>query len=300
MAILLAVGSSNPIAIKYALNLGWPPFLLGTLRMGLIALFFGMWAWSLRENPFGSEPESRRPIILACLCKGVGVVFFYMALWLIPANRVVMLSTFSPIISLLLIHMILEKDPVRRHHLFGVGISFIGITAILGLRETGEGTTFSFYGETFLGDMAMLLSVVFHNAMVVFEKKATESGGNPRQLVTSSMAVSVLVFLLFFLWSAEAPDQVPLTLPSLGAFVYLVTIAGILLFYYRRWLVSKLKVSYINSFSHLGKAVSILYAFLFLGESISLVSLGGFGIILLGTFIATLGERGREINYSVN
>jgi len=44
ISIFLLVGSSNPIAIKAALNLGWPPFTLGLFRMGFIGLFFYVFA----------------------------------------------------------------------------------------------------------------------------------------------------------------------------------------------------------------------------------------------------------------
>jgi len=73
--------------------------------------------------------------------------------------------------------------------------------------------------------------------------------------------------------------------------------AGVFLFYYRRWVASKLDVSYITSFSHLGKALSLFYAALILGETITLLSLVCFGIILLGTFIATRKESEEETTY---
>lgn len=66
-----------------------------------------------------------------------------------------------------------------------------------------------------------------------------------------------------------------------------VSVVGIFLFYYRRWLVSKLEVTYISFFSHLGKAVSILYAVVLLGERISPLSLLCFILILAGTVVAT-------------
>jgi len=122
ISIFLLVGSSNPIAIKAALNLGWPPFTLGLFRMGFIGLFFYVWARLLREHPMGPNPVARRYALYAAACKGVAVLAFYSALWVIPANRAVILSTISPVVNLVLIHFQSELLVV----IFIVSIAKIG------------------------------------------------------------------------------------------------------------------------------------------------------------------------------
>lgn len=295
--VFLLIGSSNPVAIKYALNHGWPPFILGLSRMMLIGFFFGIWACFLRENIIGPNREARYHTVIASLCKGAGAICFYVALSYIPANRAVMLSTISPIANLLLIHMLLEQDAVRKKHILGVAVSFLGISILLSHRETGTWANFTGGGNVFLGDFAMLAGVIFHNTMVIFEKKALNAGGNPRQLLHATNIVSVLVFSFFFMLSGEHISDIPMTTPSIWAFIYLVTIAGIILFYYRRWLVSKLEVSYINSFSHAGKVVAVFYAALLLGETISLLSVVCFGVILSGTYMATRAEKTSKLDF---
>ncbi len=291
MAIFLIVGSSNPVAIKYALNHGWPPFILGLFRMIFIGVFFGAWIWFIRENPIGSSRQVRFYTIAASFCKGAGAICYYIAFSLIPANRAVMLSTFSPVVNLLLVHMLLDHDPIKKKHVMGVGLSFIGISAFLVFREPGAGMSHSMSGSDFLGDIMMLASVFLYNIMVIFEKKALSSGGNPLQLLHATNVVSILLFALFFLLSQEKVSGVPITSQSIGAFLSLFSVAGVFLFYYRRWLVSKLHVSYMNSFSHLGKVIAVFYAVVFLGETISLMSICFFGVILSGTFIATRQEK---------
>ena len=56
--------------------------------------------------------------------------------------------------------------------------------------------------------------------------------------------------------------------------------------------------SLVSSFSHLGKAVSILYAVIFLGESISPISLLCFALILTGTVVATKEESRSSLRKS--
>lgn len=289
IAVLIIVGSSNPVAIKFAMNEGWPPFALGMFRMSVIGVFFVVWLMARGEGLVGPTREARYYSAVAAACKAVGVVLFYIALSMIPASRSVFISTMSPIVSLVLIHFILEHEQVRVHHVLGVLTSLVGVVLLLGLR--GETSTIDKTGQLFLmGDLLMILSVIFNNAMVVFEKKALLSGASPGHLLISTDILSVLVFTIFFASAGESFDAIPLSGAALGVFLYLISVVGIFLFYYRRWLVSKLELTYISSFSHVGKVVSILYAVIFLGESISAISILCFAVILAGTVIATRGK----------
>ena len=286
IAVLIIVGSSNPVAIKFALNEGWPPFALGMLRMSVIGVFFVLWLMARGEGLVGPTREARYYAAIAAACKAVGVVLFYIALSMIPASRSVFISTMSPIVSLVLIHFILEHEHVRMHHVLGILTSLVGVVLLLGMRD--ETPAVYKTGQLFLmGDLLMILSVIFNNAMVVFEKKALLSGASPGHLLVSTNIFSVLVFTIFFASAGESLDAIPLSGAAIGIFLYLVTVVGIFLFYYRRWLVSKLELTYISSFSHVGKVVSILYAVIFLGETISAISIFCFAIILTGTLIAT-------------
>jgi len=291
VSIFLIIGSSNPIAIKAALNLGWPPFFLGLSRMAVIGLFFTVWGLLARERLAATNPAARRHTLVAAACKGAGVLLFYFALAIIPANRAVILSTISPALNLVLIHLMLEHERVQRRHVLGIAISFIGILILLLLRSGMPAVFGGGVSATLFGDAAMIASVIFHQAMVIFEKKALTHGANPRQLIISTNLISVMAFGLLVITGNERASDIPTTPAAMGSFLYLITVVGVILFYYRRWMVSVLDVSYINSFSHAGKAISVLYAAVFLGERISASSLACFCMVLIGTAIASGRER---------
>jgi len=230
----------------------------------------------------------------AAACKGAGVLFFYLALAAIPVNRAVILSTVSPVVNLWLVHLLLEQERIRRHHVNGIAIAFAGTLAVILLRQSGEGIAFQPELRHLPGDLAMLASVFFHQAMIVFEKRALMAGTNPRQLIVTTSIVSVAVFAAVIAFGGESLGQIPSGTRALSVFLYLVTFVGVVLFFYRRWLVSVMEVSYINSFSHAGKALSIVYAVLLLGEPLPAVSLFGFALIVAGTIVATGREGTRE------
>lgn len=287
IAIFIIIGSSNPIAIKYALNAGWPPFALGMLRMAVIGIFFTLWVMVRSEGFIGPNRTARRYVLIAALCKAVAVVLFYSSLSMIPANRAVVISTISPVVSLVLIHFILEHEHIRRHHVMGILVSLAGILLLISMRE-GEGENASTSSMLlFMGDILMIVSVVFNNTMVVLEKKALIHGASPGHLLVSTNIFSVIAFAIMFSFAGESFKTIQVSQVSIGAYLYLISVVGVFLFYYRRWLVSKLDVTYITSFSHLGKAVSIFYAVIFLGERMPLLSLLCFILILAGTIVAT-------------
>ena len=294
IAVFIIIGSSNPIAIKFALNAGWTPFALGMLRMTVIGIFFTIWVMARREGLIGPNRSARRYAIIAAACKAVGVVLFYIALSMIPANRAIVISTISPVVSLVLIHFILEHEHVRRHHILGILTSLAGILLLVTMREGASSGAAASGSLLIVGDILMIVSVFFNNAMVVFEKKALLKGASPGQLLVSTNVLSVAVFAALFAIAGESLHAIPVNSTSIGAYLYLISVVGIFLFYYRRWLVSKLEVTYISSFSHLGKAVSIIYAVILLGERISPISLLCFSLILAGTVVATRKKRTPE------
>ena len=74
VTVFLILGSSNPVAVKAAFMLGWPPLILGIMRMGFIGLFFLGWSRLAKEHPFGPNQKARRFALIAAACKGLGDV----------------------------------------------------------------------------------------------------------------------------------------------------------------------------------------------------------------------------------
>jgi drug/metabolite transporter (DMT)-like permease len=93
-------------------------------------------------------------------------------------------------------------------------------------------------------------------------------------------------------WEPLSLGDVPSGAAAIGVYLYLISFVGVILFYYRRWLVSIMEVSYLNSFSHAGKALSLFYAVVLLKERLPLGSLLCFALILIGTSIAAGPRRG--------
>jgi len=73
-------------------------------------------------------------------------------------------------------------------------------------------------------------------------------------------------------------------------FLFLVVVAGVFIFYYKRWLASFMRVSYLALFHHAKRILAIALAVALLGETVTVFEWLFFIPILAGTLIASHGE----------
>ena len=279
---LLLIQPSNPIALKYAMFLEWPPYLLGALRMSMISCCFMIWVLFAKQSLLGTW-ETRRWILPAAFCKALGIYCFFTALSLISASRVIMLGASAPILNLLLVRILLKQEKVRYHHVIGLTISLCGVLFLLTLRSVQDLSFESIHIET--GDLILLLGLLLTGCMTICEKHAVNHGALPQQLVASINLFSVPLFITLTLFAEPAQQNFPTSFESWAIFIYLFLI-GSVLFYYRRWMLIRVPVTFLNSLTYLERAIGIAYAMIFLGETVSFMSLIGFGMILAGSAFA--------------
>ncbi len=279
---LLLIQPSNPIALKYAMFSGWPPYLLGALRMSMISLCFMMWVLLAKQSLLGSA-KVRNWILPAAFFKALGIYCFFTALSMISASRVIMLASSAPILNLLLVQIFLKQEKIRYHHVVGLLISLCGVTLLLAFRSLQEVTFEDIHIEA--GDLILLLGLIATGFMTICEKHAVTHGATPQQLVASINLFSVPLFVTLTLFEEPTQQNFPTSFESWGVFIYLFLI-GTILFYYRRWLLVRVPVTFLNSLTYLERAIGIAYAMIFLGETVALISLIGFGMILGGSTFA--------------
>ncbi len=288
IAAATLAGASNPVAIKAALGLGFPPFLLGFARTACVGLVF--WAWCAREGAtiLGAPGAQRLSVLLASGFKAASVGSSFGALALLPASRVAILSAFSPIASLLLVRVLLKDERIGAMRLGGTILGLAGMLALMALQEgSGPQASAAPAGRVLAGDLITIFGILCAQAMIVFEKRALAEGVSPQALAGASSAAGVLMLAAVAAALGERLAAVPLTPAAALVFAYLVAVPGVFLFYARRWLTSALDVSYLAAFQTPERALAIALSMVVLGESVSLASLACFVVILAGTALAT-------------
>jgi drug/metabolite transporter (DMT)-like permease len=291
VAAATLAAASNPVAIKLALSLGFPTFLLGFGRTLCVGLVFA--AWTMRDGGpmFGTRGPERRWVVLASAAKAMSVACSFAALSLIPASRVAILSAFAPIANLALVRLLLKDERVTRGRVAGIALGLAGVLVLVALQGSGGEAGAAAAPRILAGDLIAIAGILGVQAMIVFEKKALGAGVSPQRLAAASSVVAVAMFVAAALVLGESVRAVPLTWRAAAVFLYLVAVPGVFLFYVKRWLTSVLDVSYLAAFQSPERALAVALAMVVLGETVSIASFACFGIIVAGTVLATRGAR---------
>jgi drug/metabolite transporter (DMT)-like permease len=286
--------ASNPVGIKLALSLGWPPFMLGVGRTLCVGVLFVAWIRWERRAIFGLPGLQRRWTLIASACKAISVACSFASLSLIPASRVAILSAFSPIANLLLVRLLLKDERVTAWRVAGIVLGMASVLVLVAGQEAPAGGPESGAepSRVLAGDLIAIAGVMCVQGLVVFEKRALDANMSPQQLAAAASVVGVAVLLAMALAVEEHVDALPVTFPATVAFLYLVAVPGVFLFYTKRWLTSVLDVSFLAAFQSPERALAVALSMAVLGERVSAASFACFVVILAGTVIASRRSNG--------
>jgi drug/metabolite transporter (DMT)-like permease len=293
-AVLLGVvlGSGNLICVKAAFNHGFLPVDFGVLRFLSIGCTAVLLLW-LRGHPLRPrEPEARTWLIREALVKTVGAGLIYGAIVRLPAAAVLILGFTHPIMQMLLAGPFLQ-DRVPGMRALGMGVGTIAMLAYALLLDTGASTT---QGGAALGISLCLAGTALVSFMGVCTKRATRLGAHPLHSVAYTGILPGLLWVPVACWQTGFPAHLPKSPVAWGLFVYAWSLGGVLLFSYRRWLLSHYRVSFLASFSPISRVLGLLLAPLLLGETLPWKALGVLGVVLLGGALSGRASSGERID----
>ena len=236
----------------------------------------------------------RRPILnrSTALMGFVGVFIAYasqnLGLSFTGATNSAIIHGGIPVFTMLLaIPMLGERFSVGR--IAGIGMSLVGVTAVV-LRASGEPL-----GLSSLGDGLVLISGFGLATYFVLSRRVL-SGANSIELV-GGVAVFGLLFLLpvsgIELWTQGMASP---TSGDLLRLVYLGAAASALAFVLWGFGLRHLEAGQAASFANLSPLVGVVFAALLLGESISLIQVGGGLLILGGVWLANRRPGSPAVN----
>jgi drug/metabolite transporter (DMT)-like permease len=274
--VLVVFGGSNAVAVRFS-NLELPPFWGATLRFYAAALVFWVIVLSRRiELPKGRAMVG--VLMFGLLSVGGFYAFVYLGLVRIQANVTMVVLAFVPLATFFLA-VLHGLEAFRWRVLGGTLIATAGIT--LGVAG-GLG-----YGLHIPSLLALLAGVFCVAEATVLFKLYVK--GDP--LAVNALGVTAGATLLLFV-SARAGEEwsLPVTPATWAAFVYLVLIGSVLVFYLylyvlRRWTASVTSYSYL-----LFPVATVVIAAWLLNEAISLPFLIGGALVIYGVWLGAVGE----------
>lgn len=285
-----ALGATNMVAIKGAYRLGFQPLAFGGLRCVVVVALAALALKACGQRLVPKSPGARRALGVECGLKAVGALPIYLALWLLPASSVLILSFARPVVLSLVAGRWLE-DRIEARRASGLGLGILALVLVVGAQEPhGAAQGWRLWGGLGLAVAGLLTTSV----MAAAQKRAFAAGATPLQSVlASSLGPAVL-------WPLVAPWVHPVHWPSSsaawGVFAYTCTGSGVVLFTMRRFLVSRYRVSFLSTFAPASRGLALLLAWWGLGEVLPGGTVGGVVVLVAGGALSWPRSAGARVD----
>jgi drug/metabolite transporter (DMT)-like permease len=278
LTLTMVIWGSSYVITKVSLN-AVPPISFALIRMSVASVLL-----LILVQVRGGISKMQRPVpwMTIALMGLTGTCLYYicfnMALSYTSASNAAIIQSFIPIVTALLAFIFLKETlPVK--HLFGMGISTVGVLLIIFLSGPGGKAK-----NLFLGNMLMLSTVLFWSIYTILAKRLANI--DPVAVTAYSIAFGTLLLIpatVFELYSRPLPA---ISAKSWLSAIYLgsVSSAACLLLYNRS--LKHLDASQTAGFLNLMPVIGVMTAVLFLGEKLTLWQIGGGALVLAGVLIS--------------
>lgn len=287
-AVLLGcvVGATNLICMKAGFQAGWTPLSFGVMRFTVIGVLAALWLVARGQPLLPLAPAARGWLAGEAACKAVGAALIYTALSRMPATALLILTFTVPFFQMLMAGRWLSDRVEGRRALGMTG----GVVVLLGVALWGDRQSLGLSAsDAALGIGLALGGFVFTSAMGVCMKHAARAGADARQSVlVSAWGPAVLWLPLAVAWE-DFPASLPAGPWPWMLFAWATTIAGILLFAYRRWLLARYRMTFLASFAPVARLIGLVLAPVVLGEVLPWRAVGA--LVLAGAVGAPTWRR---------
>lgn len=282
-AIALALTSvyvlwgSTYLGIRYALE-GYPPFLLGAIRMTLAgALMYGFLRWRGVPAPTRSQWKQLwwLSIFMVLLSNGLVNVAEQEVSSGMAAVAVASMPLWAALFAFL------RGERPRRNEWLGLAVGFVGVLWL------NAGTDLA---ATPTGMIALLI------APVAWAWGSIWSRGRDLPMPFMSAAGQMLTGGVWMFSAAVATGERMTELPPLSATLavgYLITFGSIIGFTAYIWLLHHVRPALATSYAYVNPPIAVLFGVLLASETFTRHELAAMGVILAGVAIITLSRTKR-------
>lgn len=285
LAILTsALWGATPVAIKYSVG-QVPPILVAAIRFALAALFMLVWC------RFEHSPLRLRSHQISTVTIGGLLLFAQISLfnWGVAHSNAshssVLINTFV-IWVVLIEHFILRTDLLSIRKAMGLGLAMMGGLLLTATSKSGEA---SWTEPTLLGDSMLLASAVLLGIKIVFTKHAVKNI-EPGTYVFWHDVIGVVCFLIYSFKFEDFPTE-PISMSTILGLLYQGVMVAGLCFAIQARLLRKHGASRISVFSCSTPVFGILFATLFVGDSLSPWLFAAGTCVAAGILIVTMADR---------
>lgn len=280
LAAVYMIWGSTYLGIRFALEGGFPPFLLGGIRF-LIAggLMFAFLRWRGVATPTG--PQWRNLMVMGVLLLAFGNGMVNFAEQTVSSGLAAVAVASAPI--WMGIFAMMRGDKPTRVEWVGIAIGFIGVVWLNA-------------GGAMSGSMQGLAALLV--ASIAWSFGSIWSRG--RDLPSPFMAAAGQMLCgggVMMLIAALAGERMSMpTSKGLAAFAYLVVFGSIIGFTAYIWLLRNVRPALAGSYAYVNPAIAVVLGAWLAGERASTAEIGAMLVILAGVVVITLAKakKGRR------
>lgn len=276
-AVYLIWGSTY-LAIRFALEGGFPPFLLGGARFLLAgSVMYAVLRWRGDVAPTAAQWRNTALMGVLLLLLGNGMV--NVAEQTVSSGMAAVAVASAPL--WMAMFALVRGERPSRLEWAGLAIGFVGV---IGLNAGSS------LRATPLGMIALLVATVSWSFGSIWSRGRDLP--SPFMTAAAQMLCGGLAMLLLGVTLGERLPPQP-SAKALGAFVYLVILGSIIGFSAYVWLLRNVRPALAGSYAYVNPAIAVLLGALIARERFSGVELAGMGVILGGVVVISLAKTTR-------
>jgi len=282
-ALVAAVGfSAKAILVKLAYLSPVDAITLLALRMVFsVPVFIGVAVWAWLHH---AEPLTRQDKLLVLV---LGLIGYYLSSFLdflglqyITAGLERLILFLYPTMTVVLSALIFKR-PIGRRVILAMALSYAGIVLVF-LHDAGIGHA----ANTLLGGFLVFLSTLSYSTYLVGAGHAIERIGTARFTAYAMVVASAAALLQFFATRPLSALDLPLRVYELSiAMAIFSTVLPVFLLSYAIKRIGSGNASLIGS---IGPVSTIVMAYVFLNEGLSLLQIAGSSLVLIGVVIISV------------
>jgi drug/metabolite transporter (DMT)-like permease len=300
---LVQIGTSPYLLLVYAMVLWAGNAIVGrAFGPDIPPITLSFWRWTIAfcvMLPFTFRQIWRagpviarhwRLLVLYTLLGLVGCnVLTYTALHYTTAVNSSLINSTTPIFVMCL-SFLLFGDRIQPRQLFGVGVSLVGVVAIV------SGGQWDRLGALAInrGDLLMLASIGLWSAYTALLRRKPE-GLAPMPFLAVMMGIGSLLELPFYLVEHAIVGPIAPTVGNLLAILYVAIFPAVIALLFWNRAVAVLGANRVSPFVHLMPVFGTVLAVIFLGERFGVHHAVGIALIFAGVYLASIRRRAAAI-----
>ena len=278
LAALYLIWGSTYLAIRFALEGGFPPFMLGGIRF-LIAGGLMFAVLRLRGTPAPTRAQWANLAVMGLLLLAFGNGMVNLAEQTVSSGLAAVAVASAPI--WMGVFAMLRGDKPTCSEWIGIAIGFVGVVWL------NAGGTLS---ASMKGLVALLVASLTWSFGSIWSRGRDLPA--PFMAAAGQMLCGGVIMLGMALITGE---RMALPTPKgLAAFAYLVVAGSIVGFSAYIWLLHHVRPALASSYAYVNPAIAVVLGAWLAGERASPAELGAMGVILAGVVVITLAKAGRK------